>query len=99
MIHYLDRIKEKQESWLVTGAGGFIGGNLVEELLKLNQIVYGIDNFSNGFRENLVDIKSQVTDEQWDNFHFTEGDICDLELCKDLCGKVKYVLQDRKSVV
>jgi len=94
MNEYLNRIKEKQETWLVTGAAGFIGGNLVEELLKLNQIVYGIDNFSNGFRENLIDIKSQVTQEQWNNFHFIEGDICDLDLCEHLCNKATYVLHN-----
>ena len=31
--------------WLVTGVAGFIGSNLLETLLMLNQTVIGLDNF------------------------------------------------------
>lgn len=89
--HYRNLLT-KQETWLVTGAAGFIGSNLTEELLKMNQKVIGIDNFSNGFRENLTDIQSQVTEEQWNNFDFIEGDICHLDICKYACDKSDYVL-------
>ena len=94
MGHHYRNLLTTQETWLVTGAAGFIGSNLTEELLKLNQKVIGIDNFSNGFRENIADIKKQVTEEQWNNFDFIEGDICHFDICKYACDKAKYVLHN-----
>lgn len=83
--------------WLVTGVAGFIGSNLLETLLKLNQYVVGLDNFSTGFQRNLYEVQEIVTKEQWQRFHFVEGDICDLESCKAVlkhaaAGHVNYVL-------
>ena len=46
----------KPKTWLITGVAGFIGSNLLEKLLQLNQTVIGIDNFSTGHRKNLDDI-------------------------------------------
>ena len=40
-----DLIRAKPRAWLITGVGGFIGSNLLEKLLKLDQKVVGIDNF------------------------------------------------------
>jgi UDP-N-acetylglucosamine 4-epimerase len=68
--------------WLVTGAAGFIGSNILETLLRSDQIVVGLDNFSTGRRSNLDEVKAAVTDEQWNRFHFLEGDICDLDTCR-----------------
>ena len=58
--------------WVITGVAGFIGSNLLETLLKLNQTVRGLDNFSTGFQENLDDVKNCVSKNQWDNFLFVE---------------------------
>ena len=60
---------------LITGAAGFIGSNLLEALLKLDQNVVGLDNFSTGHRHNLEQVKALVTPDQWRNFFFIEGDM------------------------
>jgi len=68
--------------WLITGVAGFIGSNLLETLLKLNQRVVGLDNFATGHQRNLDEVKSLVTAEQWANFDFIKGDIRKLEDCQ-----------------
>lgn len=78
--------------WLVTGVAGFIGSNLLETLLKLDQIVIGLDNFSTGFQSNLDEVCDEVTWDQWSRFQFINGDICDLDICKHACTGVDYVL-------
>ncbi len=78
--------------WLVTGCAGFIGSNLLEALLKLDQQVIGLDNFSTGKQANLDEVKSLVTPEQWGRFQFTEGDIIDPDICRKICAGVDYVL-------
>ncbi|MBF0259339.1 MAG: Vi polysaccharide biosynthesis UDP-N-acetylglucosaminuronic acid C-4 epimerase TviC [Desulfamplus sp.] len=78
--------------WLVTGAAGFIGSNLVEALLTLNQKVTGLDNFSTGFQHNLDQIRSSVTPEQWDNFVFVKADIRNTDECANACAGQDYVL-------
>ena len=81
-------------SWLVTGVAGFIGSNLLETLLKLNQQVVGLDNFSTGFQHNLDEVKANVTAPQWDGFHFVEGDIRDIQTCHGACKGIDYVLHE-----
>ncbi len=85
MTHY-DRIKEdlrlSPKHWLVTGAAGFIGSNLIEELLVLDQHVIGLDNFATGHRYNLAEVERNVSQEQWSRFRFIEGDLCDAESVK-----------------
>jgi UDP-N-acetylglucosamine 4-epimerase len=78
--------------WLVTGAAGFIGSNLVEALLKLNQRVTGLDNFATGFQHNLDQVKESVTEEAWMKFNFIEGDIRDPAACAGACRGVDFVL-------
>ncbi len=85
-------LKEHQYCWLITGVAGFIGSNLLEALLKLNQKVIGLDNFSTGYMHNLNQVKEQVGAQAWLNFNFIEGDICQLEDCRKVCCKVDYVL-------
>ena len=68
-------------TWLITGVAGFIGSNLLEALLKLNQKVVGLDNFATGFQHNLDEVQSLVTPAQWANFNFIQGDICNLDDC------------------
>lgn len=70
------------KTWLVTGVAGFIGSNLLETLLKLNQRVVGLDNFSTGHQRNLDEVQTLVTSAQWANFHFINGDIRNLEDCR-----------------
>ena len=78
--------------WLVTGVAGFIGSNLLETLLKLNQIVIGLDNFETGYLHNLNEVKSLVTDAQWKKFTFIEGDIRDYSTCEKAVEGADYVL-------
>jgi UDP-N-acetylglucosamine 4-epimerase len=80
------------KKWLITGVGGFIGANLLEELLNLKQHVIGLDNFSTGHRYNLDDVKKQVSEERWNNFSFIHGDIRNPEDCQKACTGVDYVL-------
>jgi UDP-N-acetylglucosamine 4-epimerase len=81
------------KTWLVTGVAGFIGSNLLETLLKLNQHVVGLDNFATGFQKNLDEVETLVSPSQWTNFKFINGDIRKLEDCKLACAGVDYVLQ------
>lgn len=91
-----EKIKEKLSTisckWLVTGAAGFIGSNLVETLLKNDQQVTGLDNFSTGFQHNFDQIQALVTKEQWKRFSFIRGDICDASICETACQNQDYVL-------
>lgn len=82
----------KPATWLITGAAGFIGSNLLEALLKLGQKVVGLDNFFTGHRVNLDEVRVQVTPAQWENFRFIEGDIRSLDDCHAACAGVDYVL-------
>ncbi|GFE58645.1 SDR family oxidoreductase [Geobacter sp. AOG1] len=85
-------LKSNPKTWLVTGCAGFIGSNLLEQLLKLDQAVVGLDNFVTGKRRNLDEVASLVSKEQWARFRFIEGDIRDLATCREACSGVDYVL-------
>jgi UDP-N-acetylglucosamine 4-epimerase len=85
-------LSSQPHTWLVTGAAGFIGSNLVEALLGLNQRVVGLDNFATGFKHNLDQLRELVGPEAWKRFTFIEGDIRKLEDCKRACSGVDYVL-------
>ena len=80
------------KTWLVTGVAGFIGSNLLETLLKLNQTVVGLDNFATGYQKNLDEVQSLVSNEQWERFNFIEGDIRNFADCQQACSGVDYVL-------
>jgi UDP-N-acetylglucosamine 4-epimerase len=80
------------KNWLITGVAGFIGSNLLERLLKLNQKVTGLDNFATGFQRNLDEVQTQVAPEQWANFQFIQGDIRQLADCQQACTGIDYVL-------
>jgi UDP-N-acetylglucosamine 4-epimerase len=86
------RLKAEPNTWLITGVAGFIGSNLLETLLKLNQRVVGLDNFSTGYQHNFDEVKSVVSSKQWANFRFIEGDIRNLADCHKVCQSVDYVL-------
>jgi UDP-N-acetylglucosamine/UDP-N-acetylgalactosamine 4-epimerase len=78
--------------WLVTGVAGFIGSNLLETLLKLDQHVVGLDNFATGFQHNLDEVRGLVSPEQWARFQFIEGDIRNPADCQKACESVDHVL-------
>lgn len=80
------------KNWLVTGCAGFIGSNLIEALLQLDQSVIGLDNFATGHEWNLEDVKERVGAEKWARFTFVRGDICDTEVCRTAVKGVDYVL-------
>ena len=88
------QLENYPQIWLVTGVAGFIGSNLLEHLLRLNQRVVGLDNFSTGKRRNLEEVRSLVTEEQWQRFSFVEGDIRNLDICHEVCLGVKFVLHE-----
>ena len=86
------KLLRDNHSWCITGVAGFIGSNLLETLLKLNQNVTGLDNFSTGYQKNLDEVKSKVSAQQWSNFNFIEGDIRNLDDCHTAVKGVEYVL-------
>ena len=86
------KLLKEQKTWLITGVAGFIGSNLLETLLQLDQRIIGLDNFSTGHEANLKKVSSLVSDAQWKNFTFMEGDICDYETCIKATTNVEYVL-------
>jgi len=85
-------LKESQNSWLITGVAGFIGSNLLETLLNHRQKVVGLDNFATGFQHNLDQVRDSVSQEAWANFRFIEGDILDLDTCREAVTGVHHVL-------
>ncbi|MGE6392591.1 NAD-dependent epimerase/dehydratase family protein [Psychrobacter pacificensis] len=87
-----ETLVQTPKTWLITGVAGFIGSNLLETLLLLDQKVVGLDNFATGFQHNLDEVKSLVSAEQWENFTFIEGDIRQLTDCSKACQGVDYVL-------
>ncbi len=86
------RLIAEPKTWLVTGAAGFIGSNLLETLLTFNQRVVGLDNLSTGYRHNFDEVQSMVSPKQWANFRFIEGDICNPAACQAVCQGIDYVL-------
>lgn len=88
----LSQIKHEPQTWLITGCAGFIGSNLLETLLAMDQNVVGLDNFSTGYQHNLDEVKATVSAEQWARFVFHEGDIRDLETCRRAAKGARYVL-------
>ena len=87
-----EMLRGKHYRWLVTGAAGFIGSHLVDELLKNNQQVVGFDNFETGKRENLEDVRKSVGEKPWREFRFVEGSICEVKSCQDVTTGVDFIL-------
>jgi UDP-N-acetylglucosamine 4-epimerase len=81
-------LRARPRTWLVTGAAGFIGSNLVERLLELGQSVVGLDNFATGKPENLADFRGDP------RFRFVEGDVCDRDACLDALAGADVVLHE-----
>ncbi len=85
-------LRGRSYHWLVTGAAGFIGSNLVEALLRLGQQVTGLDNFATGHQHNLDQVREAVGSAAWSGFHFIQGDIRELDDCRRACAGVDFVL-------
>jgi len=86
------RLLKLPRTWLVTGAAGFIGSNLVETLLALGQKVVGLDNFATGHKKNLDEVRMRAGPGRWKNFRFIPGDILDLKTCRRAGRGVDFVL-------
>ena len=95
-----DQIKKHLENnkntWLITGVAGFIGSNLLEKLLTLNQNVVGLDNFVTGYQHNIdqaIEDACLATGKNLkSNFRFIGGDIRKASDCNNACIGVDYVL-------
>src|SRR5438876_9558981 len=95
MSNYADlknHLATSPKTWLVTGVAGFIGSNLLETLLMLDQRVIGLDDFSTGKRRNLEDVRQLCGSSRWLKFRLIEGTTGDLETCRSVCRDVDYVL-------
>ncbi len=78
--------------WLVTGAAGFIGSNLVETLLRDGQRVRALDNFATGFKHNITAVKEAVGADAAARFEFVQGDIRDRKTCDAVMEGAAHVL-------
>ena len=87
-----NKLQTDKKRWLITGVAGFIGSNLLEELLNLDQEVVGLDNFSTGHKKNLKEVESLVSHSKWEKFTFFQGDICDYSCCETAVKNIDYVL-------
>jgi UDP-N-acetylglucosamine 4-epimerase len=85
-------LKARPAVWLVTGVAGFIGSNLLETLLRLDQCVVGLDNFRTGHQKNLEEVRTAAGEERWSRFEMVEGDIRDGAACQRACARADYVL-------
>lgn len=85
-------LRIKPRNWLVTGVSGFIGSNLLERLLRLDQWVVGLDNMSTGNEQNLAQVEAIVGPDRWSRFRFVSGDIRDLSVCRDVCEGAEIIL-------
>ncbi len=85
-------VLKKNKTWLITGVAGFIGSNILEKLLFLDQKVIGIDNLSTGFLKNLKSVEKSVGKKRWKKFKFVKGDVSILKDCKKVIKNVDIVL-------
>lgn len=81
-IELQSRLAAEPKVWLVTGVAGFIGSNLLETLLRLDQKVVGLDSFATGHQHNLDEVQTLVKPEQWARFRMVRGDIRELQDCQ-----------------
>lgn len=87
-----EQLRSNSHRWVITGVAGFIGSALLEKLLRLNQVVVGLDSFLTGRRTNLENVRAIVSDEQWKAFTLLEGDIRNPDDCRAACEGSEFVL-------
>lgn len=85
-------LRKKPKTWLITGVAGFIGSNLLEQLLRLNQTVVGLDNFATGHQRNLDEVRGLVEENQWQRFKLIKGDIRNIDDCRNAASNIDYIL-------
>lgn len=88
----IDQLRGRTRRWLITGVAGFIGSNLLEALLALDQDVVGLDDFSTGHRRNLDEVRTLVGPDRWARFRMIEGDIRDRATCQSAVEGVEIIL-------
>ena len=88
----IESLRARPRTWLVTGGAGFIGSNLLEVLLCAGQSVASLDNFATGHRRNLNEVRAAVGDVAWSRHRFIEGDIADMDTCREACRGAEVVL-------
>ena len=91
-LEICEELRLRPKSWLITGVAGFVGSNLLQELLDLDQCVVGVDNFSTGYQRNLNEVQALVGSVRWSNFKFIEGDVTNIRDCEEACADIDYVL-------
>jgi UDP-N-acetylglucosamine 4-epimerase len=87
-----DKLRATPRRWLLTGAAGFIGSNLLQELLDLGQEVVGLDDLSTGKQSNLDEVRERVGAEGWSRFTFLRGDVASADVCREALGGASVVL-------
>jgi UDP-N-acetylglucosamine 4-epimerase len=87
-----ERLAGRRLTWVVSGAAGFIGSHLLEQLLRLEQQVVGIDNFATGHRGNLLDVEQAVGPQAWKRHRFIEASVADVHACRAACRGADVVL-------
>ena len=95
MQHYLrvqENLRARPKRWLITGVAGFIGSNVLEKLLNLDQEVIGLDNLTVGSSKALLNVKASVSEKRWSRFIFRKGDITSFADCTAAIKDVDYVL-------
>jgi UDP-N-acetylglucosamine 4-epimerase len=96
--HTLQLLRSEPRRWLVTGAGGFIGSNLVEALIRAGQSVVGVDDFSTGRRENHQKVLDACGAGAGRQFKLLEGDLRSHDTCREACRDVDVVLHEAAQV-
>ncbi len=85
-------LRRRPRTWLLTGAAGFIGSHLLENLLRLGQRVIGLDNLSTGRPANLELVRAAVPARDWKRFQFRQGSVADIGACREATKGVEIVL-------
>jgi UDP-N-acetylglucosamine 4-epimerase len=88
----LSSLRAKPKRWLVSGAAGFIGSNLVEALLREGQTVVALDNLATGHMHNLEQVESLVGPAAWRRLDFIMGDLRRREDCEKAVRGAEVIL-------
>jgi len=85
----IEILKSERRRWLVTGAAGFIGSNIVQCLLRADQDVVGLDNFSTGYQRNVDEAAAGANGGR---FRLITADIRDREACSAAANDIDIIL-------